>query len=173
MKAEKAVCPYCGAPISASEGKSSDTCAYCGMQYSIEGEDHAVHVPADREDSKEQGPDHENEPETDRPAQAAEKGGPDYWMPVGFRTKKIWKMILGGFFYLGLIRNLLGDDSGHGLAHRIAVSLLLFFWVSIPFSWQPLADTLPGLKSENPAVRRISKVGYMFLIMVILGQYQV
>ncbi len=163
MRIEKAVCPHCGGPIEVRSHKVIK-CEYCGMPIVISD--------LDLDDADNNGfEDTVTVDETityeDFPidiVKAARKHS--YWTLVGFRTKKNWKMICASIFYLVLLIMLFVPSKR---AYNILSVILLFFIAQVFFSWQPLVDTLPGLKSKDASISTVCKAGYIFASIIIGG----
>ncbi len=167
MKVESAACPHCGAPVRIEYGKKTGFCEYCGMQLFMDGTE-----PAPREEERPERDREETwEPYADRePAAGKEAGkarGLSYWTPVGFRTKTLWKMLLAGFWYIVLIAMVVSPGESVNTRESLIIVFWMLSWIAVIFSWQPAADLLPGLKSENSSTRTAAKIGWCFLFIMI------
>lgn len=161
MKIEKAVCPHCGGPIEIGSRKILK-CEYCGMPIVISDLEIDKTVDTSFEGTI---PKVEKRSYEESPSFRIEKPRKHcYWTPVGFRTKKIWKMCIASVCYLFMLMFLVVPEDRFAI---ITMILAFFFSVHVGFSWQPFVDHLPGLKSKNIMFRAGIKTGYIFAAFMI------
>ena len=92
--------------------------------------------------------------------------------PPGFRTRKLWKMILATIFYLFNILNLIGfhgsDDPVMNTACIIFYILIVLVGLDICNSWTGIFDILPLVNHKNFFIRSLFKFLFICAAAVIL-----
>lgn len=176
MKAEKIVCPHCGAPVGGIQPGKLYHCEYCGMSTvfnDIEagGSNKQTERPSNKQVIS---PPREivyqkniakrvNTPIRPEVSRNSRKHG--YWTPVGFRSGNFWKMSVAGLFYSLLIY--IAVMSSPSRIFGILFSLFYFLAIQILFGWKPLADHLPWMNLELWGGEFVIRCAYIFLEAVI------